>query len=381
MRKILCLCLTLILCLTLASVLAVDGLSFNECCKNKTNRGVTLYQNVDGTLYEAGYLPAGTYLKKLGGDSITAAHADLAHIEYSPDNDGSYVIGYIEKGAISSATASYTLKSGKTVTIPEALLWNKSALNFYINMEYGEKADDDVVITPPPTTGPSGDDPTPTPESGLSDAEWYARMAKAAQANGAYTPTSWTDETGNTVDVTVTDLGLARTKVKIGKETKVVPTTELTWETEVDSKKILAVINAQKQGYASLRTKSSSKATIMDHCITNSVVRVIKYGKNWCLVDYRGTRGYVQTSTLLFRANDTTEYQTGVLSYKGRTYSKNGTTTVNLRAKAVNGSRILESVVVGEPVTVIATEGKWSEVDCKGYHCYVLSEYITLDQE
>ena len=119
---------------------------------------------------------------------------------------------------------------------------------------------------------------------------------------------------------------------------------------------------------------------IMDHCITNSVVRVIKYGKNWCLVDYRSLRGYVKTGSLSFYSNSSAEYTTGILSYKGRTKSKNGTTTVNLRAKAVNGSRILESVVVGTPVTILSTEGKWCEVDCKGYHCYVLAEYITPDE-
>lgn len=379
MRKIFCLCLVLALSLCLISAQAIDGLSFEQTCKSKTSTSVTVYQLVDGEPYAAGSLAAGTYIVKAGGDSVSINGVTCVKITYL-DASGSYAHGYIDSGAIRSATKSYTLKSGKTVSIPEALFTNQSALEFYIKMEYGEEADNSVVITPAPTDPSNPDQPEET-ESGLTDAEWYARMAKAAQANGAYTPTTWTDENGETVSVTVEDLGLARSTVKIGKETKVLPTTELTWETEVAEGKVLAVINAQKQGYAKLRTKSSSKATIMDHCITNSVVRVIKYGKNWCLIDYRGTRGYVQTSTLKFYANDSTEYKTGVLSYKGRTYSKNGTTTVNLRAKAVNGSRILESVVVGEPVTIFGTEGKWSEVDCKGYHCYVLSEYIKLDEE
>lgn len=378
MRKFLCLILILFLALSMTAALAVDGLSFSETCKNKMLTGAVMLEKVGDSLVEGYSLSAGTYVRKLGGDSITDSHTDLVRIVWSPDNGSNLIYGYVPASSVTSATRSYTLKSGKTVSIPEALIYNSSALNYYIYMEYGETADEEVVLTPPPKTDPSEEDDPGT--TGLTDAEWYARMAKAAAANGAYTATVWTDGDGNTADVTVKDLGLARTVIAIGKETRVVPTSELSWETEVDSSRVLAVINAQKQGYASLRTKSSSKATIMDHCITNSVVRVIRYGKNWCLVDYRGTRGYVQTAVLNFRTNDATGYKTGVLSYKGRTYSKNGTTTINLRAKAVNGSRILESVVVGEPVTVCGTDGKWSEVDCKGYHCYVLSEYITFDE-
>lgn len=380
MKKILSLCLVLILCLSMTAALAVDGFSFSEGCKKKTSRGVQMYNEVDGVLVADRSLSAGTYLKTANksNDPVIAEHPDMTYIVCDPQGNGSLVYGYIDKSAITSATASYTLKSGEVVSIPEALLWNQSALNAYITMEYGEQASDDVIITPPPATDDDDDD---DPDQRDRDAEWRSGMAKAAQNNGAVTPTFWTDADGNSVSVTVTDLGLIGSTVQIGNETKVIPTADLTWDTKAKADHVLAVVNAPKQGYAALRTKSSNSAMIMDHCITNSVVRVIKYGKNWCLVDYRGLRGYVKTGSLSFYSKNAAEYTTGVLSYKGRTKSKNGTTTVNLRAKAVNGSRILESVVVGTPVTILSTEGKWCEVDCKGYHCYVLSEYITVDSE
>lgn len=380
MKKFLSFCLVLILCLSMtANILAADSFSFSEGCKKKTGRGVTMYNDVDGTLYAGLTLSAGTYLKTAtkSNDPVIAAHPDLTYIVCDPMNSGSLVYGYIETSAITSATKSYKLKSGETVSIPEALFQNSSALKTYIQMEYGEEADIGVVVTPVPTKSPSGDDDPAEQER--RDAEWRASMAKAAQNNGAVTSTTWTDKSGNSVSVTITELGLAGSVVQTGNKTTIIPTSELTWETEAKADHVLAVINAPKQGYAALRTKSSSKAMIMDHCITNSVVRVIKYGKNWCLIDYRGLRGYVKTSSLTFYSNENAEYTTGILSYKGRTKSKNGTTTVNLRAKPVNGSRILESVIVGEPVVILSTEGKWCEVDCKGYHCYVLAEYVTVE--
>lgn len=370
----------LLLGLMVFSAQAVDGLSFNEGCKYKTNQSVTLYEAIDDStaIYGGRTLPAGTYLRKNGSNKVTEAHPDLTYIVCCPSGDSeNRVYGYIKTSAISSATASYTLPSGKTVSIPEALLKNKSALNFYIQMEYGETVSSDIVINDKYDDLPEEDTEK---ETGLTQAEWAARYSKAVVANGLTFGTVYHSEEGEEIPVSIVELGLARSKVKMDGKTLMVPTADLSWEHNVTENRVLATINAQKQGYAFLRAKKNNKSFIMDHCITNAVVRVINYGKTWCLVDYQGVRGYVHTSALTFHANDKREYQTGVLSYKGRTYSKNGTTTVNIRAKAVNGSRILKNLVVGTPVTVTGVNGKWSEVDCAGFHAFVLTEYIKLDE-
>lgn len=383
MRKLFSLFLILVLAASLTlSAHAVDGLSFAETCKYKTNQSVTMYETIDDTttLYAGRTLSSGTYLKKNGNNAVTEANPGMTYIVCCPDgNMDNRIYGYISSGAISSATASYTLSSGKTVTIPEALMKNKAALNFYLQMEYGESVTDNIVIDDNYDDKPEGEKPEES--TGLTQGEWIARYTKATAANGVTTNTIYTDPEGNVTPVSIVDLGLARSTVKMNGETVVLPTASLSWDHNVeDSNRVLGVINAQKQGYAFLRAKKSDKSLSMDHCITNSVIRIISYGKTWCLVDYHGIRGYVHTSAITFYPNNQTEYSCGLLSYKGRTYSKNGTTTVNIRAKAANGSRILKDMVVGTPVTVTAVNGKWSEVDCAGFHAFVLNEYIKLEE-
>ena len=403
MRRILCLAVALLLVL-LSALGSAGGLSFNETCTSKTKSTTTVYKaDENGTLSPSSSIPGGTYLKKLGSNDVTEANPGMAYVSWSTTgNVADRAYGYIDASAITSAAVSVTLASGKKVTVSEVLKKNPSALEAWLQMEYGEGSNAPATTVPTATPVPSeedeegeegesnggnddsGEEPifvtetTRTPEQ--RDADWYASMAKAEAKNGAYTPTFYTDEDGRQVEVNVVSLGLGRSTVTVGKEKKTVPTTDLLWDTEAPEKRVLAVVNAPKAGKAALRTASKSSATIMDYCITNTVVRVIRYGKNWCLVDHQGMRGYIKTASLKFYPKDNGEYTTGVLSYNGRTYSRNGTTTVNIRAKAVNGSRILETVVIGEPVTVFSTTGKWSEVDCKGWHGYVLSKYITPDE-
>ena len=400
MRRFLCL-VAVVLLVLLPALTSADALSFNETCTFKTSGQTEVYTaNADGKLSPSSSIPGGTYLKKLGGNDVTDANPGYTYVCWSLTGDiANRSYGYIQSSAITSAAVSVTLASGKKVTVSEVLKRNPSALEAWLQMEYGEGSDAPATTAPTATPVPTGDDTGKSDEDdldvepgeepifseetsspGLTDAEWYARLAKAAAKNGSYTPTFYTDEEGNTAEVKIVSLGLGRTTVTVGKEKKTVPTMDLLWDTEAPEERILAVVNAPKAGKAALRTTSRSSATIMDYCITNSVVRVIRYGKNWCLVDHQGMRGYIKTASLKFYPKDNGEYTTGVLSYNGRTYSRNGTTTVNIRAKAANGSRILETVVVGEPVTVFSTTGKWSEIDCKGWHGYVLSQYITPDE-
>ena len=220
-------------------------------------------------------------------------------------------------------------------------------------------------------------DPQSETESGLTQEEWEARMQKAQDRNGAYTYTIYHHPDGTVSEVQVVYVGLGRSMVLLNGVETLVNTWDLSWETEAPPEKVLAIVSAPKNGYANLRSKSSKKAFIMDHCLTNKVVRVIATGKNWTKVDYGGLRGYVSTGSLTFYANEPRSFETAKISVKGRT---KGTDTVYIRSAAKNSSRHLQDYVLGTPLTVFSRDDKWCEVDVEGWHCYILSKYVTYDE-
>lgn len=210
---------------------------------------------------------------------------------------------------------------------------------------------------------------------GLTQEEWEARMKKALERNGTYTETYYFGPEKDPIPATVLYMGLARSMIRIGENDILVNTCDLAWSTEAPTNQVLAVIDANRVGYATLRANTSTKAFVLDHCITGKVVRVLSTGKNWCKVDYDGMRGYVLTSALKFFPNVIRSYESGLISYEGRTTGKS---TINIRANAKAGSRILGDYVLGTPLTIFQRDDKWCEVDVAGWHCYILTEYVTM---
>ena len=220
----------------------------------------------------------------------------------------------------------------------------------------------------------TGED-TPSGGGGLTQAEWEARMKKALERNGTYTETYYFGPEKEPIPVDVLYMGLARSMIRIGENDMLVNTCDLAWSTEAPANQVLAVISANRVGYATLRANTSTKAFVLDHCITGRVVRVLSVGKNWCKVDCDGMRGYVLTSALEFFPNMIRTYESGLISIDGRTTGKS---TINIRANAKAGSRILGDYVLGTPLTIFSRDDKWCEVDVAGWHCYILTEYVTM---
>lgn len=220
-------------------------------------------------------------------------------------------------------------------------------------------------------------EPTRAP---LTPEEWAELNAKSDLRNGAYTPTVYRDPaTGTLTEVEVRYIGIGRSMIVLNGQNTLVNTVDLTWQTDAPEDKVLAVIDTPKNGYAWLRMKPSNKKTSakLEQCRLDRVVRVISTGKNWTLVDYNGKRGYVQTSSLEFYANDHTDFLPGVLSVKGRT---KGNDTANIRSRD-SKHRILDEYPLGTPVTVFDIVDEWAEIDICGWHCVINSKFLTLEKE
>ncbi len=218
----------------------------------------------------------------------------------------------------------------------------------------------------------------------LTQEEWEALNNKADLRNGTYTATVYKDPaTGAMLPVTVKYMGIGRSMVELNDAEVLVNTVDLSWQTEAPADKVMAVV---KVPHANLRSRASAKSTksaILRQVQQEQVVRVITVEKGWALVDHNGKRGYIKTSSLEFFANDHTDFTYGVVSVKGKT---KGCLLYGIRSRDKTHRNLMdESGVVkyalGTPVTVFDIVDEWAEVDICGWHCFMLSKFLTVEKE
>ena len=211
----------------------------------------------------------------------------------------------------------------------------------------------------------------------LTEEEWAARWAKYTARNGTTTGTVYLDENGEAHPTEIVTLGLGRSTILIEDQEMLVPTSSLKWDTNAPEDKLLAVVTPAKQSYLTLRAKTSKKAFVMGHCNKCAVLRVINVGKTWTMVDQDGVRGYVMTSGLTFYDNAPRQYASGIITVNGKIVRGN---TVHIRSANTNTARQIAEYPVGMAITVFSQDEKWSEVDIGGYHAWMLSKFITLQE-
>ena len=363
--------------LCIAGAASAIELTWNQTCMQKTSRAVTLYVNIEGdSLTAANTLPAGTYIRTTG-----QTMEGKTGISYSANNrDPLY--GYIDGSAIVSAAQTITLPSGKKVQVSEALVRSRQALNLWLEMEYGETLGNSATYTDGNGVEHEiGNESAAGAENqAAGDAAYYNAIYKAYSENGGSTPTVYRDDDGNETDVEVVYMGLARSMVIMEGEKQLVETWRLSWETEAPEDKVLAVVHSpQNSADVKFHAGKSTKSMNLNKVLTNRVLRVISTGKNWTLVDIDDPempRGYISTSYLEFYPNIPMPYRPAKLSVLGRT---KGSDPVWIRAEDSADARRITQFDLGEPLSVYAQNEKWSEVDVGGYHAFILSEFVTMD--
>lgn len=373
-RRVILLILAAALCMILASASAIE-LTFAQTCTEKLSRDVQLYVLVGDTdsLTPAQTLPAGTYVRSNG-----LSAGGKVGITYGFEQKG-----YIEPGAIVSAAVTLTLPSGRTVTVGEALVQSRQALNLWLEMEYGETLDGQTYTDGNGNTHEIGNEAAAGSEEEFAgDAKWSRAMSLAYAHNGSTQTYYQNDDDGSEVPVTVVYMGLVRSRVILDGEKQMVDTWRLSWDTEAPDDKVLAVVAPNDAAEVRLLATDSAKATVLARIPTNRVVQVIKTGKNWTLVDINDgetPRGYIATDVLDFYPQMQLTYRTALLSAAGRT---KGSDPVWIRAKANGNARRITQFDLGEPLTVYCeNEQGWCEVDVHGYHAFILNDFVTYENE
>ena len=374
-RRVFLIILAAVLCISAVSY--ATELTWDQTCTQKTSAATMLYVLIEGdeSLTSTSMLPAGTYIRTNG-----LSMEGKTGISYSANNrDPLY--GYIDGSVIVSAAQTITLPSGTKVTVSEALVRSKAALNLYLDMEYGETIDGSSAVDENGNTIDIGNEAA-YDESGLGedgDALWAKGVNAAARKNGSYTQTVFTDDDGSEIPVDVVYMGLARSMVVMNGKKQLVETWRLSWETDdVPEDKVLAVV-VSSQGKVKLHSEAKSKSTVINRVLSNRVLRVISVGKDFTLVDIdddETPRGYIATAYLEFYPNIPMIYRSAKLSVLGRT---KGSDPVWIRSEDSSEGAHLVQFDLGEPMSVYAQNDKWSEIDIGGFHAFILSEYVTFD--
>ena len=367
-RRIILLLLAAVLCLTMAVSGADVVLTFEQVATHKTTSATTLYVLVDGTLQEAQTLPKWTYVIPNG---MTVEGQDVMGITY-----GYELKGYIKTGLVTSALTTITLPSGNKVTVSEALLKSRDALNHWLAMDVGETLDGGTYTDENGEVHELGTEAAETDETdaqALGDAKWASSMAKAYAKNGS-TQTIYRDDAGNMYPVDVTYVGLARSMIKLNGKDQLVETWRLSWDTEAPEDQVLAIARPNNDGVVAMRATKNLKSTILTRVKTTRVMQVIRIEKGWTLVDLNDDehpRGYILTTSLEFYPNEKRDYTAGQIG--GCTKDD----PVKIREKNTMKSRGVVAFGPKEPLTVLQqVDDEWSEVDIGGYHAFLLNKFI-----
>ncbi len=199
-------------------------------------------------------------------------------------------------------------------------------------------------------------------------------------APGGVLDVTITGENGEEQAVKLVSAGTLYSRVSIGRKVFTVLTADLHYETDatVTDAKRYAVIDAKRIGYATMHTRPKVKSDVIGRCTTNRVCLVLAVGKGYSKVWCEGDVGYVKTSSLSFLPAADPASKQAVMTYKGRTNSRN---EINIRQNGKSTSRILGVIPCGSQMVVFGvTEDGWVEVEVAGWRCFVQAKYVTYSE-
>ena len=249
-----------------------------------------------------------------------------------------------------------------------------SAFLTYMN----DDTEDDTASTP--TTPPAGS--TETLYARVTTASGSLNLRKRASSSASIITTIPRHEVIEVVE----KLG-TWTKVNYNDNTGYVMTTFLTFleseaatppaDEEQEDTAQMAQVTTQR-GSLNLRKRASSSATILTTIPQYGYVQVISRDGTWTKVTYDGYTGYVMTSFLTFISGSVTP---DTPDDEGETPWARVTTasgSLNLRAKASSGGKILDTIPRHEIIPVIEKGSVWSKVTYDGTTGYVKNSFLTF---
>ena len=174
--------------------------------------------------------------------------------------------------------------------------------------------------------------------------------------------------------VEVLALGTWVSIIRVGRENAEVYTRDIQFTTKMGEDAQLAMIDAPKNGKASMRKRASSKGAIIMKCQTNRIVAVSESTAKYIKCIYDDAEGYVLRSSIRFLTAQEGQAEFAYIAYKGNARSRQ---TVKVRQKASSSSRVLDEFPCGQRVVVLERGDKWTFIEAENLRCYILSEFLT----
>jgi len=389
MRKLMKLLVVLLALLLPVCASAMTETEWNRQCWSKTNQGVTIYQREtiyqEATSTDLGVtgqaavwhavdsLPAGAYVR------YNSRFDDIGHLYISYWKNGSVASGYVRLKPFPLASAGVyvqVVQSGFGIAVtevPEAYLEDTAALRAYIKKNYPDcrlleehEKDDlewglgDSLHLKGDSSGNDGDSQNKKPSTSTSNKT--NKTTKKTPEKLTLDISLETDE-GLSV-VTVKKLGVYESIVKLGKEERTVPTTQLVYEHQAEPENALAIIFAKNTGEVILRPQQETTGRVTK-CKTGRVALVIEKGKSWSKLWYDGYVGYVQNKYLQFIPMAQTAADGAV-----------GDKTAPMHLGTHRDTRVVTRVKKGTAIKIIWQGETWAEVAVDGWRGYIQLKYL-----
>ncbi len=376
MRKLTKLLVVLVGVLLPVCASAMTETEWNRSCWSKTRNSLTVYQREEtgaatATDLEPAWravdsLPAGAYVKR------SSRNDDIGHIYISYWKNGSVNGGYVKMSSYplegAGAYVKVVMDNGYigVTEVPEAYLDDADALRKYIKeyrtdcrlLESGEQdqlveGKNDSMYLP----GESSSTQSTKPTTSTTKKSTKKKVEKMTLDISLAVE-------GETLPVTVKQLGVHESIVKLdGKETTV-PTTQLRYETTAAGENALAIIYAKNTGEVILRPQQETTGRVTK-CKTGRVALVIEKGKSWSKLWYDGHVGYVQNKYLQF-----------IPMAEAATDAAVGGKNAPLHLGTHRDTRVVKQVKKGTPIEKLWQGETWAEVAVEGYRGYIQLKYL-----
>ncbi len=306
--------------------------------------------------------------------------------------------GYLNLRSTGSFNASIlsTAPAGAIVTV---LSWDNTWANVQYGMIVGYAASDYLTFSAAYPEGIQNPDLPDTDGSG-EPTDGSLTRATVATKTGSLNMRQF-PQAGSAIlttipqgaSVTVTSKGVTWSGVQyLGKDGYVM-TAFLAFTADTDGgdgdggqTQILTALVSTQSGSLNLRELPKAGSAIMRTITRMETVQVVTKGSEWSQITYNGVTGYVMTAFLTFidPADNSTDPEDGETGADPETKTVTAVVntesgSLNLRAEAVSGSRVLTRIPKGITIEILQTVGDWAYTSYQNYFGYVLSAFLTVN--
>ncbi|MBQ9325245.1 MAG: SH3 domain-containing protein [Clostridia bacterium] len=127
-------------------------------------------------------------------------------------------------------------------------------------------------------------------------------------------------------------------------------------------------------GSVNIRAGAGENNPVITRAASGTPATLITGGSNWSRIQTGDTVGYVRSEFLSQTVPGTTAAKAKAVTKYVQSVNS---APVNMRAEKSRSSRVVDELVTGTEVTVLSSDGNWSEISVAGKTGYIMNLYLT----